>query len=112
MDRVSFERYHDSYGFTLPEATRLQRNIWNHYKNGEEVVNDTQFSCNGSVDENSEYNRKSLDICSKKNRDEVRKSLVTCVDTFLSSERVSNEMADKFHEEVQNIYKQKMSKLK
>ncbi len=32
--------------------------------------------------------------------------------TFLSSERVSNEMVDKFHEEVQNVYKQMMSKLK
>ncbi len=75
MDIVSFEGYLDSYGFTSPEATRLQRNILNHYKNGEEVVNDTQFSCNGPVDENSEYMDESLDICRKKSRDEVRKSL-------------------------------------
>ena len=41
LDVVSFEGYCDSYGFTSPEATRLQRNILNHYKNGEEVVDDT-----------------------------------------------------------------------
>ncbi len=80
MDMASFEGYCDSFGVTSPEATRLQRNILNHYKNGEEVVNDTQFSCNESVDENSEYMDESLNICRKKDRDEVRKSLVTCVD--------------------------------
>ena len=32
--------------------------------------------------------------------------------TFLSSEKVSNEMVDEFYEEVQNIYKRMMSKLK
>ena len=50
IDIVFFEGYRDSYRLTSSEVTRLQRNILDHYKNGEGVVNDNQFSCNGSVD--------------------------------------------------------------
>ena len=108
---VSFEGYRESDGFTSAEAKRLQRNLLHHSKqcNGEDY--DPHFSCSESIQGISEFND-SLDICCTTNRDEIRKSLVSCVDTFLSSERVSNEMVNEFNEEVQIIYRRMMSRLK
>ena len=78
--------------------------------NGEDY--DPHFNCNESIGATSESNEDSLDICSNTNRDEIRKSLVSCVDTFLNSERVSNEMVQEFHDEIQIMYRRMMSSLK
>ena len=111
-ENVTFEGYRQSEGFTSAEAKRLQRNVLHHSKdcNGEDY--DPHFNCNESIGATSESNEDSLDICSNTNRDEIRKSLVSCVDTFLNSELVSNEMVQEFHDEIQIMYRRMMSSLK
>ena len=109
---MSFEGYCQSEGFTSAEAKRLQRNVLHHskYCNGEDY--DPHFSCNESIDATSKSNEDSLDQCIKMNWDEIMNLLVSCGDTFLSSEQVSNGIVQGFHDTIQIMYRQMMSSLK
>ena len=75
-------------------------------------ANEPAFSCKDSDDSSCKSSGTSLDLRCNLNRDEIRKSLLSTVDTFLNSEQVSNYIAIEYHEEVKKTHKRMMKKLK
>ena len=99
---MPFVGYHDSKGFTSVEATRLKKNILYHSNDCHDDANDPAFSCKDNDDSSCKSSGKSLDLYCNLDRDEIMKSLLSTVDTFLYSEQVSNNVAMEYHEEIKN----------
>jgi len=114
--RRSFEGYRESQGYKSEEAQRLQMNVFHHSQNEKDDQSDKydepDFDINGNLGDDSYSNHSSVGLCGTDSREEIRKSLMTYVDNFLGSPRVSNEMVQFFHIEVKTIYMQMMSEAK
>ena len=92
--QLCFEGYCDNEGFTSVEATRLQKNILHNSNDCDGDANDPAFSYKASDDDsNCKSSGATLDVHFNLNRDEICKSLMSTVDTFLNSEQVLNEIA-------------------
>ena len=70
------------------------------------------FEINGSMGDVSDSNHSSVGLCGTDSQEEIRKLLMTYVDNFLESARVSSEMVQAFHTEVKTIYMRMMSEVK
>ena len=106
-EQLPFEGYCDSKGFTSVEATRLQKNILHHSNDYNDDSNDPAFSCKDSNDSSCESSGTSLDLCCcNLTIYEIRKSLLCTVDTFLNSERLSNNIDIEYHEKMKQHIKE------
>ncbi len=89
-EQLSFEGYHDSEGFTSVEAIRLQKHILHHSNDCDGDANDPACSCKVSDDTSCKSSCAFLDLHFNLNREEeIRKLLLSTVNTFLNSEGVS-----------------------
>lgn len=113
---IPFEGYRKSQGFKSNEAQRLQTNVFRHSQNESDDKSEqsdlASLDINGTMGDDSHSNLSSVGLCGTESRDEVRKCLITYVDDFLGSPRVSTEMVHMFHTEVKTIYKRMMSDVK